>query len=425
MRISRRRDDRLREEIREAVLPNGMRALFLPKRGFRRKIAVFAARYGSIDLAFRAGDGAFRDTPPGIAHFLEHQLFKKEGGVDVITEFGRYGASSNAFTDYTSTAYYFTTSGDFDPGLDLLIPLVFSPYFDPEHVAKEKLIIEQEIRMYRDMPDYRAHRALLAALYREHPVRIDVGGTVESVRKIGPELLERCYGVFYHPANMVFVAAGDLDPREVFGRVAEALPPERFPGEPVADRRLPEEAAGVAEERTETKMLVSRPRVLVGLKDLGDGDLLRRDLETTALLSLLFGRGTRFYNRAYEEGLIDDSFHFSHTADRRFSFSIVGGETEEPEKFVGRIRGAFEAALDGRFKRRDVERTRRKMAGKYLRAFDSPESAAFLLLGCAMRELDPFAVPRAIGRLTPQALGRRLRKHFRPENLAVSTVVPK
>ena len=60
MRISYRRDDRLREEIHEAVLPNGLRALFLPKRGFRRKIAVFAARYGSIDLTFRAGDGAFQ-----------------------------------------------------------------------------------------------------------------------------------------------------------------------------------------------------------------------------------------------------------------------------------------------------------------------------------------------------------------------------
>ena len=100
LRISRRKSPRLREELVQGVLRCGLRACVLPKPDFCRKIAIVSARYGSTDLRFRTAQGTDHlDTPPGIAHFLEHQLFKKEGEIDLLMEFGQYGANSNAFTD--------------------------------------------------------------------------------------------------------------------------------------------------------------------------------------------------------------------------------------------------------------------------------------------------------------------------------------
>ena len=416
----------MREEFFGARLRCGLEAYVLPKRGFRQRVALFSARYGSIDLAFRTtGSEDVLETPPGIAHFLEHQLFKKEGGQDLLMEFGRYGASSNAFTDYTSTTYYFSASESFEPNLALLLRLTFSPYFRAKHVAKEKQIIEQELRMYEDMPDYRGYRALLGSLYRRHPVRIDVGGSIESVRLIDAALLERCYGVFYHPANLMFVASGDLDPGEVFRSLDRDLPPDRFARERVVSRVIPGEPPGVAEPRVECRMTASRPRVLVGLKDLSDGDVLGRDLTSTALLTLLFGRSGGFYSKAYESGLIDDSFSFSYTAECGFGFAVLGGETDRPDELAEAVCGVLDRARRKPFKKRDVERTKRRMQGKYLRAFDSPEDAVFLLLGCRMKGIEPFSVPGAIQRITPERLGRRLRELFRKENLAVSVVLPK
>ena len=138
---ARKRDRLLREEIRSARLSCGLEAHVVPKRGVSRKIAIFSTRYGSIDLVFSPGPGRPpAPTPAGIAHFLEHQLFKKQD-MDVLMEFGRFGASSNAFTDYTSTTYYFSGTERFDEALDLLVRLVYAPHFTDDGVAKEKLII--------------------------------------------------------------------------------------------------------------------------------------------------------------------------------------------------------------------------------------------------------------------------------------------
>jgi predicted Zn-dependent peptidase len=313
----------LREEIVSAVLPCGLEVRLVPKKGFTKKIAVFATRYGSIDLAFTPAGKGRLETPPGIAHFLEHQLFKKAGGEDVLMEFGRYGASSNAFTDYTSTAYYFTASGEFEKNLDLLVSFVSQPYFEAENVAKEKLIIEQELRMYEDSPDHRLYKNLMHVLYTTHPVRLDIGGEVSDIQGIDRDLLESCYRMFYNPANMVLVMSGDIDPARAFAVADRALPADRFRSQGPIARHVPGEPPGVKERVVRADMAVSRPRVLVGFKDLKTGPdrNLAREIESSVVLDLLFGRSSAFYTKHYESGLIDDSFSFSYSSEDAFGFS--------------------------------------------------------------------------------------------------------
>jgi predicted Zn-dependent peptidase len=423
----RTRDRRLREEIWSSRLACGLRALVVPKPGISRKIAVFATRYGSIDLVFSPAPGAPpAPTPPGIAHFLEHQLFKKQD-VDVLMEFGRFGASSNAFTDYTTTNYYFSGTERFEESLDLLVRLVYAPHFTDEGVAKEKLIIEQELRMYDDQPDYRIYKNLMAALYREHPVRIDIGGSVETIQKIDTQLLASCYRRFYHPANMWFVASGDLDPGSVFRQLEKALPPGRFAdgADPIA-RSFPEEPPEPARELVRESAVVSRPRVLLGFKDLDlAGPLLDRELSTSVLLDNLFGATSAFHAKWYRKGLIDETFSASYTAEPEFGYTLIGGETDEPERLAEEVRKEIRRATRGRLKRRDVDRSRRKRMGRYLRSFDSPDGIGFMVLGFAMKGLNIFEFPRALSRLTPGRLEERLRSHLREDRAAVSIMEPK
>jgi predicted Zn-dependent peptidase len=425
--MRRTRNPLLREEVYSARLPCGLRAHVFPKRGLSKKVAIFATRYGSIDLVFSQAPGsAPAPTPPGIAHFLEHQLFKKQD-MDVLMEFGRFGASSNAFTDYTSTTYYFSGTERFDESLDLLIRLVYAPHFTPEGVAKEKLIIEQELRMYDDQPDYRAYKNLMAALYREHPVRIDIGGTVQTIQQIDTGLLEACYRRFYHPANMWFVACGDLEPARIFQRLEEALPPSRFaPVDGPIARTYPVEPPTAERELVRDAAVVSRPRVIVGIKDLDlDVPLLERDLAMSILLDNLFGPTSAFHSRWYRAGLIDDTFSAGYTAEPEFGFTLIGGETDEPDKLAGEIRKEIRRALRSRLKRRDVERAKRKRLGRFLRSFDNPEGIGFLFLGFAMKDLDVFDFPKALARLTPRRLEERLRDHLKEDRLAISILDPK
>ena len=423
----RTRDRRLREEIWSSRLACGLRALVVPKPGISKKIAVFATRYGSIDLVFSPAPGAPpAPTPPGIAHFLEHQLFKKQD-IDVLMEFGRFGASSNAFTDYTSTTYYFSGTERFEESLDLLVRLVYAPHFTDDGVAKEKLIIEQEQKMYDDQPDYRIYKNLMAALYREHPVRIDIGGSVETIQKIDTQLLASCYRRFYHPTNMWFVACGDLDPAAVFRRLDKAMPPDRFAAgaDPIA-RSFPDEPPEPGRPLVRESAVVSRPRVLLGFKDLDlSGPLLDRELSTSVLLDNLFGPTSAFHAKWYRQGLIDETFSASYTAENEFGTTLIGGETDEPERLAEEIRKELRRATRARLKRRDVDRARRKRLGRYLRSFDSPDGIGFMVLGFSMKGLNVFEFPAALSRLTPGRLEDRLRSHLREDRAAVSIMEPK
>jgi predicted Zn-dependent peptidase len=424
---TRTRDPVLREEILTARLSCGLQAHVVPKRGVSRKIAIFSTRYGSIDLVFSPEPGRPpAPTPPGIAHFLEHQLFKKQD-MDVLMEFGRFGASSNAFTDYNSTTYYFSGTEKFEDCFDLLVRLVFAPHFTDEGVAKEKLIIEQELKMYDDQPDYRIYKNLMAALYRRHPVRIDIGGSVETIQEIDTPLLSSCYRRFYHPSNMGFIACGDLDPDEVFRRLDQALPAAKFaPVNGAIDRAYPLEPPGPTRDLVRDSAVVSRPRVILGYKDLAlEGPLLDRELATSVLLDNLFGPTSAFHSKWYRNGLIDDTFSASHTAEPEFGFTLIGGETDEPEKLAAEIRKEIARASRAPLRRRDVERARRKRLGRYLRSFDSPDGIAFMVLGFAMKGLDVFAFPKALSRLTPRGLEKRLKEHLREDRAAVSILEPK
>jgi predicted Zn-dependent peptidase len=421
--LRNRSNDTLAERMTTTTLSCGLPAILLPKPGLSKKIAIVATRYGSIDLTFHV-DGRQLETPPGIAHFLEHQLFKKEGGGDLLIEFGRFGASSNAFTEYCTTAYYFTCSERFYENLGLLLGLAFSPYWNPEFVAKEKLIIEQELKMYEDSPDYQVYRNLMAGLYRKHPVRLDVGGTVADIQKIDPGLLEHCYNVFYNPANMVLILAGDLKPAEAFAKADELMPKNVKPGAPIR-RFWPDEPVGVEKAMTWVESVVSRPRLLMGFKDLdlANRDILARDLEMSVILDLVFGKSSRFYQKQYESGLIDDGFSASYNSDLPYGFSILGGETDDHERLVEEILKEISRVRKERLKTRD--RAKRKRLGKFIRAFDTPDGAGFLLLGCIQKNVDVFEVPKSIQQLQPRRLEERLRAHFDDRNYAISIVSPK
>ncbi len=427
MNLHRSRDRRLREETVSTRLSGGLRAAVFPKRGLQRRMAAFATRYGSTDLVFSPGPGRPPEpTPAGIAHFLEHQLFKKQD-VDVLMEFGRFGASSNAFTDYTSTTYYFAGTERFEDCLDLLIRLVLAPHFTADGVAKEKLIIEQELRMYDDQPDYRAYKNLMASLYVAHPVRQDIGGTVESIQAIDRDLLERCWRRFYHPSNLCFVASGDVDPAAVFERVDRAVAGLAAAGGGEIERSRPEEPASIGRDVVKDSAVVSRPKVLLGFKDLAirPGDLVARDLEMSVLLDLLFGATSSFHARAFARGLIDDTFSASYASDEAYGFTLAGGESDEPERLADEVRREFRRARKSRFKKRDVERARRKRLGRYLRAFDNPEGTGFHLLGALMNDHDLFDYPAAISRITPRALSERLEGAVDPGRSVLSLVTPR
>jgi predicted Zn-dependent peptidase len=371
------------KDIYHQTVEPGMDVFVLPRK-YNKKYAVVGVKYGSVDNEFIVpGEDEGVVVPAGIAHFLEHKMFDEEWG-NVFERFSQLGASANAYTSYTVTAYLFSATEGFWESFELLLDFVQQPYFTPESVAKEKGIIQQELMMIEDDPDRKLFSSLLQGLFQRHPVRIEIGGTVDSIAKITPELLYDCHRTFYHPANMAVCVVGDVDPDEVTRRVREDLQGRDYEPQGEIRRIMPTEPAEVHRARMETKMLVSRPRLGIGFKEAGPPlkgkDLLRREAATNLLLQAVLGRSSPLYSELYEAGLIDDQFGLRYYASEHFGFTMIEGETEDPDILYQRIIEGLAKARDEGVALADLERLRKKSIGRLINAFDSSDYVANSLL---------------------------------------------
>lgn len=92
------------ETLYTEKLPNGLTVFLLPKLEMSKTFGFFSTKYGSIDHTFiPIGQNEKVTVPEGVAHFLEHKLFEKEDGSDAFDDFGKQGASANAYTSFTET----------------------------------------------------------------------------------------------------------------------------------------------------------------------------------------------------------------------------------------------------------------------------------------------------------------------------------
>ena len=429
MEISKIESSLLRETIYHTTVGAGLRVFVMPRKGYSKKHASFAAHHGSLDTHFiHPSSEREVEVPEGIAHFLEHEMFEREDG-SVFDEFSRLGASANAFTDYTSTTYVFSTTDNFEESLATLLSLVQEPHFTDKNVEKEKGIIEQELRMYQDMPPVKAETNLLKGLYHRNPVRVDIGGTPESIREITPQMLYTCHEAFYHPANMALFVTGDVDVCRVVELVSSTQ--EKWDRGPSSSPRriYPDEPEAVHQRTTEEKMSVSLPIVLTGWKDRCTGQsgrkLLARQAAGGMLLGALFGRSSAAFERLYEQRLIGDRFAASFEAEPVYSHASVGGESPEPSRLIDEITETMEDARSRGVDRKTVQRLKNKVVGEFVALFSSPEQVARLFNAVLFKGASIFDYYEVLRHLAPEDLERLLDEVFVPEHCAVSVVSPR
>lgn len=422
--------DQLQEELFYQKMDNGLDVYILPKKGFNKTFATFTTKYGSIDNHFvPLGKSDYVKVPDGIAHFLEHKLFEKEDG-DVFQQFSRQGASANAFTSFTRTAYLFSSTSDVERNLETLMDFVQEPYFSEQTVEKEKGIIGQEITMYDDNPDWRLYFGLIESMYHTHPVKIDIAGTIESISHITKDMLYECYHTFYHPSNMLLFIVGPVDPEAIMKQVVDNQAKKEYNEQSEIQRKYDAEPAPVAEPNKVLKMNVQTSKCLVGIKapnvDLAGEQMLKHELTVNVLMDLLFSKSTENYHKLYSEGLIDETFSFDYTLEKGFGFAMVGGDTNEPDKLAETLKEMFFEAKSGNaFAEEALNRSKKKKIGAFLRAVNSPEYIANQFTRYAFNEMDLFAVVPTLEQITLEDVKAACSELVSQERFAVCQVVPK
>ena len=419
----------LREEVYYEKLENGLDVYFMPKLGFTKKYAVLATNYGSNDLEFiPIGENEKIRVNEGIAHFLEHKMFEQPDGGNAFEKFSMYGASANAFTNFTMTAYLFTATEKFYESIEHLIDYVQTPHFTDENVEKEKGIIEQEIKMYNDDPNWNVYFNCLKALYVNYPVRVDIAGTVDSIYKITKEELYKCYNTFYNPGNMALFVVGDLDYDKVIQSIRKVNHNDVEILNKEINRFYPEEPDRVNQEEIVAQFHISRPMFNIAFKDNNVGikgnDLLRKEIVTEILIDMIFRRGSKLYEDMYMSGLINDSFGGGFSSQIDYGFTILGGESNEPKKVQKTILEYIQKYKEQGLSKDEFERTKKKKIGNFLKCFDSVNFIANNFISYKFKGINLLDYLDVIKDVKYEEIIDRLNNHLNEENCVISIVEP-
>ncbi len=327
--------EKLGENTYKCILSNGLEIYICKKNGFKKKIGMFGTKYGSVTNDFiDIQTGERKNVPDGIAHFLEHKLFEQEGA-NALDLFSKIGVSSNAYTTFDHTVYYFETIDKFEQGLELLIKLVKTPYFTDENVQKEQGIIAQEIKMYDDDPNFSVYFNALKAMYINNPVRIDIAGTVESISHITKEYLYTCYNTFYSPQNMFMVIVGDVDVEKTINLIEQNLKIyEKYNNKSEIKKFFKDEPKQVFQREIVQKMDIYMPQICIGYKlDVVYGnEILRRSIICDFITDLYFSKITDFFKKEYSKGILNDSINFDYEGSDSFSHVIISGYSSNINK---------------------------------------------------------------------------------------------
>lgn len=403
--IKQRFDSDIGESYIKAELDCGLKIYILEKPQYSSAYAIFGTKYGSIDTCFTA-NGETLSVPEGIAHFLEHKLFESEDG-DAFTRYAETGGYANAFTSFDRTCYLFSCSDRFYDNLAILLDFVQSPYFTEQTVQKEQGIIGQEIRMYDDSPSWRVMFNMLSAMYKNHPVRIDIAGTVDSIAQIDHNLLYKCYNTFYNPSNMFICIAGNVNCEKVLKQIESSV----MPNEPVNITRIPaDEPEEVTQQYTEQSLEVAMPMFCFGYKEsvAVPERTLKEKIHTAILLEVIAGDSSPLYKRLVEEGLINDEFSSEYFTGNGYASVIFDGESSNPERVAEEIGKEVERLKTEGIDKKLFSAVRCGMYGDAIRRFNNVEGIAMQLVDCAMFGYNLFDEIKYLKSVTVEDVYKRL-----------------
>ena len=290
------------------------------------------------------GVGSADETPAeaGLAHVHEHMLFKgteRRGVGEIARDIEAAGGHINAFTSFDQTCYYVVLSSRFfDSGLDILSDAVGRSSFDAEELDRELEVIQEEIKRCDDNPGRVVSRLLFELAFKEHPYRLPVIGTSESVDSFGRDDVVQFFNTHYVPDNLAVILAGDFDVDDAKAKVEKYF--GGFSGDAYADRPRPTEP-----EQTE-------PRAAIASREINQNHLrvgfhipqvLHEDIPALDLLSIILGYGDASHlDRTIqrEEELVHTIFASAYTP-RDAGLFVVGADFQRnstaPEQILERI----------------------------------------------------------------------------------------
>ncbi len=158
----------------------------------------------------------------GVAHFVEHRAFETKNRTqqEIASEIEDLGGEMNAFTGKENTNFYiYIPKKHFEKGIEIMSDMMINAHFDEKECEKEKKIILEEVKLWKDDPKLHQWNLFESAIFKNHSAENPTLGTEETIKNITNMNLKEFYENNYTPENMIITIIGNID--NVFDKIEE------------------------------------------------------------------------------------------------------------------------------------------------------------------------------------------------------------
>ena len=374
--------------VKEKTLDNGLHVILVHKPDYYRTLCTLATGAGGFDL-IQEVNGKRIQHRTGCAHYLEHQMFRLQGK-DVTDLFAKMQASTNAFTTFNKTAYYFQTTADFKDSLKLLLDFVEELDIDQQSVQKEKGIILSEYDMYDQQPDQKLFKETWRSLYKKHPIRTDVLGTKEDIKDISVEDLDLFYRLNYDPSRLTLIVVTGKDIDEVLSWIEQDQKNVSSKILGNVSRVIEDEPIEVYRTHYEQEMDISLPYVSVAYKfepETNAYRALEKDFAIQMCLDALLSPLNPDYQSWLDEKIITQVVGAECDITTDHAYLVFYAQTPDPKRFIELIE-SLSMNLTQALNKENYEALKAKSIAANIRGLDQFENLAIELLDARLGGYD-------------------------------------
>ena len=411
------------ERVLAATLDNGLRVLL--QEDHRSPIV-------SFQMWYRVGSRNETRGTTGIAHFLEHMMFKgtpTHGPGEFARLVEQNGGQDNAFTSQDVTSYYVNIAADrIDLVIDLEADRMHNLRLDPKDIASEReVVIEERRTRTEDDPGGFLGEEVSSIAFKNHPYGAPIIGWMEEIKQITPAQIRAFYKTYYMPNNAILVAVGDFKAPEVLAKIRAKF--GRVPKGPPAPPVLAVEPPQNGERRVVVKKHAQLPIVYLGyhVPNQKSPDAFALEMLSTILSE---GRASRLYKRlVYERQLAleagGDYNYFSHNPSLFWFWGTpMPGQT--PEAMEKALLAEMEALKSEPVTDEELQRARNQVEATFVFQEDSIHRRAgllarFELIG-SYADKDRFV--EGLRAVTAADIQRVARSYFTDDKKNVGTLLP-
>ncbi len=378
----------------------------------------------------KVGSAQERPNEFGLAHLMEHMLFKgthTRGPGVIAQEVEAAGGRINAYTSFDQTVYYIDIASRFtDRALAILADMIYNPALDPLEFKREKEVVIEEINRSQDIPSRRLTNAVFSKAYQVHPYGRPIIGFPETVRAISRETAVKFHRRWYHPRNMVLVVAGDFKTEEIKDKIEKNF--GQTPAGKADAVKLP-----VEPPQESARAVVLRDDVKEARLDLAFHIPGMADDETKALdlLAVILGQGrtARLYQEVQrKKELIHEVYAAAYTPKDPGLFFI--GASLSPDKILPGLKAILDEVLSLsrlEVKPEELARAKLKIKADFIdergtMSGEARTAASFEAMLGDFQEKDRYLTE--IEKVTLADLRNVAQKYLKPENLSVGVILP-